>query len=220
MINNGKSNGFAFEEQVAETYRAQGYDVIIEPQKSDLPFDLNSYHPDLLVKKSPDEGYIIEIKPSLFRVPVDRYREIAELVSEHAGWRFLLITGEDALNGQAKTEDGLLSYEQMLQRQNKAETLLSLGEIEGAFVSLWGVLEAALRWQAKKATIPIERFPTSSLINHLYSQGELSIAQFDQAKMLQEVRNRFVHGYQTDNLAENTRQQQALVGELLALEEQ
>ena len=50
-----------------------------------------------------------------------------------------------------------------------------MGETEAAFLSLWGVLEAALRRRALQMSIPIERFPTLSLINQLYSQGELSL---------------------------------------------
>jgi hypothetical protein len=84
-------------------------------------------------------------------------------------------------------------------------------------LSLWVILEAALRRQAKQVSIPIERFPTSSLINHLYSQGELSIEQFDKAKALQVIRNRFIHGYQTPSLIEYTKQLQELVNELLEL---
>jgi len=159
MSNNGKSNHVAFEEKIAAKYRSQGFDVVIEPQKNELPFDLNSYHPDLIARKSPNEGYIIEIKPSASRLSVDRYREIAELVSEHDGWRFLLVTGEDVpTNGQGVEGKALLSQKQMLQRFGNAERLLLLGEVEGAFLSLWGVFEAALRWQARKALIPIDLF--------------------------------------------------------------
>ncbi len=66
-------------------------------------------------------------------------------------------------------------------------------------------------------TLPIERFPTPSLINHLYSQGELSIEQFDNAKSLLNVRNHLVHGFQTAELSEAVRQLQELVNELFKL---
>lgn len=218
MTSNSKRVHSVLESTVAEKYRAQGFEVIFEPQSAELPFDLGTYRPDLIAKKSPNEGYIIEVKSSVSRIPIDRYREIAEVVAQHAGWRFLLVTGEDvSLSEQATDGNGLLTWEQMLQRQIQAERLLSLGEAEGAFLSLWGILEAALRQQATKASIPIERFPTLSLINHLYSQGELSIEQFDKVKALQAIRNRFVHGYQTPNLVEPTKQLQELVNELIAL---
>jgi hypothetical protein len=206
------------ESKVVEKYKKQGYEVISEPQTKDLPFDLGPYRPDLIVKKSPSEGFIIELKNFATQMPIDRYREIAETVSQHDGWSFLLVTGDDvSLGEQEKGDDGLLSWEQMRQRQIQAEHLLSIGEAEGSFLSLWRILEAALRRQAKQLSIPIERFPTPSLINHLYSQGELSIGQFDKAKSLQAIRNRIIHGYQTPNIIEYTKQLQELVNELLAL---
>lgn len=218
MTSNTERAQSVLESKVAEKYRAQGFEVIFEPQKADIPFDLGTYRPDLIAKKSPNEGYIIEVKGSVSRTPIDRYREIAEIVAQHAGWSFLLVTGEDvSLSEQEEDDNGLLTWEQMIQRQAQAERLLSLGESEGAFISLWGILEAALRQQAIKALIPIERFPTLSLINHLYSQGELSIEQFDKAKVLQAIRNRFVHGYQTPNLDEPAKQLQELVKELVEL---
>jgi hypothetical protein len=203
------------EAQTAEKFRAQGFEVIIEPEKENLPFDLGTYRPDLIAKKSAKEGYIIEVKSSAVRTPVERFREIAEVVSQHEGWRFLLVTGEDVSSTrQENGGDGLLTWAQIAQREQHAERLLSLGENEGAFITLWGTLEAVLRQQAKRAAIPIERFPTLSLIKHLYSQGELSMEQFDKLKELQDIRNRFVHGYQIPDLDQPTKKLHELVKEL------
>jgi len=76
-----------------------------------------------------------------------------------------------------------------------------------------------VRRQAKQVAIPIERFPANanSLINHLYSQGELSMEQFDQVRVIQTVRDRLIHGYQLPNLGEPTKQLQGLVNELIAI---
>ena len=74
-----------------------------------------------------------------------------------------------------------------------------------------------MRKQAEQASIPIERFPTSSLIRHLYSQGELSIEQFDKTTELLTVRNQLVHGYQSQNLEKEVVELQKLVSELLEL---
>jgi hypothetical protein len=206
------------ESQVAEKYRALGCEVIVAPEKGDLPFDLGTYRPDLIAKKSPSEGYIIEVKGSVSRTPIDRYREIAELVSQHTGWRFLLVTGEDVSLSDREWDAGeLLTWDQMLQRKAHAEQLLAVGEAVAAFLFLWGILEAALRRQAAGVSIPVERLPTTSLINHLYSQGELSLQQWEKVKSLQAIRNRTVHGYQTPSLDEHARQLQELVRELLRL---
>jgi hypothetical protein len=207
--------------RVEEKYRSQGFEVIVSPAKYALPFDLGNYSPDLIAKKSSNEGFIIELRGSISRLPVGRYREVAEIVSQHNGWRFLLVTGDDVspvdhlnnVNGDAQ----LLTWEQMLQRYEQAKKFLSIGEVEVAFLYLWGILEAAMRQQAKISAIPIERLPASSLINHLYSQGELSMEHFDQVNVIQPVRDRITHGYQTPNLAESTKQLQKLVNELITM---
>jgi hypothetical protein len=206
-----------FVSKIAQKYRQDGYAVVREPKPDEMPFDLGIYRPDLLVKKSDKEGYIIEFKKSVNRIPVDHYREIAETVSQHNGWRFLLITDEDAVQANQNKKEDLLSWAQIVRRKEQGERLLTLGEVEGAFSSLWGALEALLRNQAERLSIPIERFPTLSLIKHLYSQGELSIEQYDTAMALFSVRNQFVHGYQTPGLPDATQQLAELVHELLDL---
>lgn len=202
---------------IAEKYKLQGFEVVIEPSKSMLPFDLGNYCPDLIARKGSNEGYIIELKNSIAKISVDRYREIAEIVAQHHGWRFLLITGEDIFSDNPKDDSKLLTWEQMLQRQEQAQRFLAIGEVEVAFLYLWGILEAAMRRQAKQVAIPIERFPANSLINHLYSQGELSMEHFDQVRVIQTVRDRLIHGYQMTNLDEPTNQLQGLVNELIAM---
>jgi hypothetical protein len=217
MTVNIQVTGKSLETKVAEKYRLQGFEVIVEPSQSMIPFDLGNYLPDIIAKKTSNEGYIIEVKKSVSQTPIDRYREIAETVAQHHGWRFLLVTGEDVFPADTKSDDKLLNWEQMLQRQAQSQRFLVAGEVEVAFFYSWGVLEAAMRQAAKNAAIPIENLPANSLINHLYSQGELSIEQFDRARTIQETRDRLGHGYQTPNLMEQTNQLQKLVDELIAM---
>jgi hypothetical protein len=218
MINSVTNKHDSIKLRTAEKYQQQGFEVIVEPSIEELPFNLGRYRPDLLVKKSEHEGYIIEIKTSATRTSVGQYCEVSEMVSQHSGWRFLLIIGEDALSSETEiTAEELLSWEQIFRRKEQGERLISLGEMEGAFLSLWLILEALMRKQAKELSLPIDRFPTPSLINHLYSQGELSIEQFDNAKSLLKLRNRLVHGFQTTELSEAVRQLHELVNELFQL---
>jgi REase_AHJR-like len=217
VSNNSQLTEKGLEKKVAEKYRSQGFEVIIEPSKSVIPFDLGNYLPDIIAKKSSDEGYIIEVKKSISQMPIDRYREISEIVSQNNGWRFLLITGEDISLDNIKGNDQLMTWEQMSQRQEQSQRFFVSGEVEVAFFYSWGVLEAAMRQKAKNAAIPVENLPANSLINHLYSQGELSMQQFDQARVIQEVCNRVGHGYQTPDFVEQTKQLQKLVNELITM---
>lgn len=201
------------EKRVAAKYRGKGFKVIAEPKPGDLPFDLQGYRPDFVITKPSGESYLVEVKDSATQMPIERYRDIAETVAKYPGWGFLLITGED-VEGDDKA---LLSPDQIFQSQIEAKKLLSSGQVEVAFLLAWRTFEAILRRQAVDTHLPIENFPTSSLINHLYSQGELSIEQFDEVTKLNTARNLFVHGYQTDNLTEPAKRLIALVDELLAM---
>lgn len=198
--------------EVAEKYKRDGYDVILEPMPHDLPFSLGFYNPDLLVKKSEDEGYIIEVKTKSSAVSVDKYQEVSEIVSQHEGWRFLLVTGEDA---SPRLQAKPLSLEQIKKQITQADKLLAEEELEGAFLLYWVLLEALMRRQAEESLLPIEKFQTSSLIKHLYSHGELTMEQFDMVQEFLKIRNEVVHGFQTSNLAIATKRLSQLVHELL-----
>ena len=203
--------------KIAEKYRQAGYTVLVDPEPEDIPFDLGTYRPNLIVKKNEAEGYIIEFNGSGRQTSIDRLKEIAEIVSENTGWRFLLITEEDALLKDNSYEVNLLSWQQIFSRKSQSERLISLGENEGAFLLLWVIIEALLRRRAEEVSIPIEKFPTLSLIKHIYSQGELSIQEYDRAMLLLSVRNRFIHGFQTPEINESVSELLALVNELISL---
>ena len=143
--------------------------------------------------KEPNENYIIEVKRSSQRVSVDRFREISEAVQAHPGWRFLLVTGDDEII--IGEEAGLLQTEQVRQRINKAELLLKEGFTDAAFLYLWSLLEGMMRRRSIQRSIPIERLGGLSLINHLYSQGEMTREQFHECKDLLSIRNRISQGY-------------------------
>jgi hypothetical protein len=202
--------------KIAEKYRQEGYRVFVEPEPEDIPFDLGTYRPHLIAKRNEAEGYIIEVKGSGRQTPIERLREIAERVSQHTGWRLLLITEEDALL-KDNAQVNLLSWEQIFSRRSQSERPISLGEDEGAFLLLWVIIEAVLRRRAEEVSIPIERSPTVSPIKHMYSQGELSIQEYDRAMLLKSLRNRFIHGFQTPEINESVSELLALVNELISL---
>ena len=202
--------------KIAEKYRQEGYRVFVEPEPEDIPFDLGTYRPHLIAKRNEAEGYIIEVKGSGRQTPIERLREIAERVSQHTGWRLLLITEEDALL-KDNAQVNLLSWEQIFSRRSQSERLISLGEDEGAFLLLWVIIEAVLRRRAEEVSIPIERSPTVSLIKHMYSQGELSIQEYDRAMLLLSVRNRLIHGFEAPEVNESVSELLALVNELISL---
>ena len=216
-MNNPKETHNALVAKVARKYEKNGYKVYIEPNPSVLPFDLRPYRPDLLARKPQNGGYIIEVKSKAAHASIDRLRDIAETVDRHKGWHFMLITGDDVLFNEPEEKGRLLSWEQILTQKEQAKELYGMDKPEAAFLMFWGIIEAMMRKQAGKSSIPVERFPTSPLIKHLYSQGELSMEQFDKIMNLLNIRNQFVHGFQLQGLDEATNELEELVSELLKL---
>ena len=200
------------EARVAEKYKQQGFTVIANPSLSRLPFDLEGYTPDLIAQKEPDQNLIIEIKRSSRQISVDRFRSIAERVQTHPGWRFLLVTEDDDL--PIGCERDLLQVDEALLRANQAETLIVGGATEAAVLFLWSTLEGMMRRRSIQAAIPIDRLMPLAMINHLYSQGELSRQQFHRIKDLMASRNRVAHGYHAPQLEEVASELLTLVREL------
>ncbi|MFM1902082.1 MAG: hypothetical protein RLZZ216_2658 [Cyanobacteriota bacterium] len=192
--------GSQLESSVAKRYSDLGFTVTVEPSLDLIPFDLGGYRPDMLAIKQPDQNYIIEVKGSSQKISVDRIREISEVVKAHPGWRFLLVTGDDEVS--IGEESMLLQSEQIKNGVKKAKSLIEEGFFDAAFLFLWSLLEGMMRRQSIQKAIPIERLGGLSLINHLYSQGEMTREQFHECKDLLSIRNRVAHGYQDTQMGE------------------
>lgn len=201
--------------ELTRSYEAQGYAVKTAPAASDIPFDLGGYRPDLLVEKE-GQHLIVEVKKAGVPLSVDRLQTLAITIRQHAGWRFLLVTADEEGPSQPFSNAGeLVSWEAATERTKRAGHLLNLGETDAAFLMLWSALEALLRRHAEQIALPIERLPTAAVLNYLYSQGELSYEQFQQALAAMKVRNRLVHGFEAAEATQEARPLHTLVEALL-----
>ncbi|MCX7110880.1 MAG: hypothetical protein NTX45_12270 [Proteobacteria bacterium] len=197
MISNTQQSEKEKINELAEQYALEGYSVTREPSEFDLPFDLDGYRPDLVATKE-NSGLIVEVKAKLARLPVERFREIAEEVSRHPGWRFLLVTLDDVESQNPPgTSDDMPNWTQLREHATQASGLLREGRKEPALLFLWSIFEALLRKRAIEMSIPIERFPVKRLINHMYSMGELALSQYDLTNSVLESRNKLAHGFLT-----------------------
>ena len=203
-------------EQLAQKYRREGYEVIVEPGPKDIPFDLGGYRPDLLVQKG-ETGFVIEVKSTADRISIDTLSSVADEVRKHPGWGFLLVTGHDvASNGLKGMDYDAISLDEISNRIDHARRLEETGDSEAAFLIFWISLEKLLRFQAIQTAIPVERLSPSIIIRQLYSRGELSIQQFDAALECLNTRNRLIHGFRVGDLETSTHRLKTLVIELLA----
>jgi hypothetical protein len=202
---------------VAERYRRAGYMVTAEPGSTAIPFDLGAYRPDFIARKG-EFTTIVEVKTHAQKTSFDQLRAIAEEVNRHKGWRFVLVTDEDVLASALPAEDGdgdEFSWEEISHRIEEAQRLVDLGENEAAYLILWIAFERMMRFHARRVALPVDRLAPSILIRQLYSQGELSMAQFETALSCQEVRNRIVHGFRASDLRDAVARLGTVVRELL-----
>ena len=143
---------------------------------------------------------------------------MANLVAQHAGWRFLLVTEDEPLARLAEGGEPVpLTWQQIDLRLKRAAHFRTSGEDEARFLALWPALEAALRNHAEDALIPLERVETASLLNHLYSLGELSMEQYDVALELLRTRTLLVHGFQARGVHAAADKLTALVRDVVEL---
>ena len=197
MIDNTKSLRDYKVESLIKKYRDEGFTVIQNPKADQLPFDLDNYQPDILATKNQNEsGLIIEVKTSISPVSVERLQSVAEEISRHPGWRFLLVTLEDIeAESLPGTSEELPSWEELINYFSQVSKLIENNNIEPAFLFLWSVFEGALRKRAVDVSIPVERLPVIRLLRTMYSLGELSISEFDIIQAYLEKRNRLANGY-------------------------
>lgn len=202
-------------QELARSYEAQGFAVKTAPATGDIPFDLGGYRPDLLAEKE-GQHLIVEVKKAGVPLSVDRLQTLAEIIRQHAGWRLLLVpTDEEGPSQPLSNASELVSWQAVAERAGRADHLLRLGETDAAFLMLWSALEAMLRRHAEQVGLPIGRLSTAALLNYLYSQGELSYEQFEQALAALQVRNQLVHGFEAAEATQEARPLHTLVAHLL-----
>jgi hypothetical protein len=203
------------ERRIAERYEGEGYKVDVQPQPESLPFDLGAYEPDMVVKLPNGEHLVIEVKTTHTNLDVDHMRAVAETVTRHPGWRFLLVTDAERMPlPEVGSGAEPLTPAQIKQRLTRVDLLMGLGETEGAYLSIWSLLEALLRRRAEDVKLPLERMATGALIDYLYSEGELSIPQYDLVRELMPVRDALAHGFAAPQAGEALPKLRDVVDEL------
>lgn len=190
--------------ELTEKLESDGFKVIVEPRKDDIPFPIAPYKPDLIAYKN-GGGIIFEIKRSMKRAPVSFFKDIAEKVALNEGWRFALVTLDDPSSSNFEASDlNPLEIDAIKDRKKKLESLQKLELYSAEIQEAWSLIEACLRHLAYFANIPLNLLPSARLINHLYSSGELTMEQTDRLKELMKLRNKVAHGIPvelTSNLA-------------------
>jgi uncharacterized protein YutE (UPF0331/DUF86 family) len=202
-------------QEIAADYRAQGYDVRIEPGPEELPAFLEGFHPDLIAR-GPQDSVVVEVKVGTTTTASERFRELAERIRQQPGWRFSLVVIDPRSDEVAPPVQPLLNRQAIVDRLEKANELLSAGSKDAAFLLLWVSIEALLRQLATRESLPLERIPSSTLLKELFSLGILSRDDLEIAQRALNVRNALVHGFEATGLDQITEGLARLAHQLLA----
>lgn len=124
-----------------------------------------------------------------------------------------MVTGQDvdaaALPGQA---DESFSWEVVAQALDEAAAARDPRTRTLAFIELWVAFERMLRFQARQIALPVDRLVSPrTIIDQLYSHGEIRLGEYDVARALVAVRNQVFHGLEASDLAGDLERLAALV---------
>lgn len=176
------------EQEAKLRYEKMGYEVISEPGKEMIPFDLGSYIPDLLCKKG-DEIVLVEVKGNVWNDSANRYKEIANTVSKQKGWKFVLLQIKDLYEIEiSNSNDEDDKYVAKIRKCIESELY------DAALIFAWNLLIRLVKDKYKNDE-KFEMLTTDkNIINNSYSDGMISIQDYDLINDLMKKRNESVHG--------------------------
>ncbi|MEP6495914.1 MAG: hypothetical protein ABJF01_24755 [bacterium] len=192
MITPRESPSHAILERIADEYRRRGYEVIVEPNGTDLPLFLAGAIPDMIARRA-NERLVIEVKNSPSEVDRAQVDTIAQRIANEPGWQFVLMaTGPqrtvDPPESIALDEAGIKG------RLDEASALLNTGHVEAALMLAWAATEAVMRLLVAKHHLGIDRDDASTLIRSLVSEGYIDEDGFRLLNEAFRLRSAVAHG--------------------------
>lgn len=185
--------------QMADAYRAQGYDVIVRPVSDQLPTFAQDFKIELVCRRG-NEGVLVAVKKNRDAVTADgNMQRYAEITSSQPGWRFDFAILE-AENPRAREIRGAKEFspEDITRSLDQAEELNRIGLSRYAVVAAWAALEAAMRIRLRASGQEAGWGSTPRLmVKELYSAGMMSPDEFRQIELASQLRNQIVHGFST-----------------------
>lgn len=166
---------------------AEGYEVFPRPGKLLLPAFLRDFRPHLVAFRK-DKNLVVEIigkSPG----PVDRVKQLTELLKGQAGWDFRTVFISSARDQEPLP---VQSAKSMKSRIDEVRRLTEAGHSEPAILLAFATFEALGRVALSKQ---FERPQTPGrLIEGLGHEGYLMPKEADHLRLLAAKRNRVAHG--------------------------
>lgn len=186
--------------QIAEDYRADGYEVTVHPRDADLPEFLRRRSIDLVARKANDNVVVaVSTRKDLRESP--ELTCLAGEVNSRPGWRFDLVVTNGGPWSDAVTEDSHeLDESQVRELSDTAERLLDRGELAAACLLAWSGVEASLRALARRAEIALEKNDPQYVLNALVTEGVIDRSDYQSLHAALRARNAVAHGLNTPAL--------------------
>lgn len=188
--------------EVAREYERLGYSVVVNPESSDIPAFLSSFHPDI-VATNDAEHVVIEVRSrDRLTDPQENISELAETIDRHPGWRFELVVTNPRNTTQPILPDRVLSTQEIGMRIGMARELLEDGQPELAALVVSSATEAVLLRIASSHRIKTAHLQPSKLLKQLYVAGLLDENDYEALKRAIHERDLVAHGLQPDSPTE------------------
>jgi hypothetical protein len=179
-------------EALAGQYRRAGYDVVIRPERDQLPAVLRRFQPDMIARRE-DDNVVFEMKSRAELVTDNQLAQFAEYVAKLKGWRFEVQVIEQPKE-HLQRPAAPLSVEEALRRLSSATLLLKANDGESALVVAWSAFEAVLRQLSWQADIVISPWNGRRAAKELVMRGAITRSDYDLFMRGLEARNHVVHG--------------------------
>ena len=196
-------------QKLARRYQSEGYTVIVEPEKDELPEFLRHFHPDLVALRA-DRSVAVEIKSSRRVRRTDYWRELAQAVRAHQGWHLEIVT-----NGSSDPQEESISQAEIEARIDNSAALAAAGEIEASLLVAWSAAEAAMRLVAERYDVKISDLGPLSLMSRLVGEGFMDRQDYEFVAALSYKRNAVAHGFRQTITIEDLERLRGIVHTLL-----
>ena len=179
--------------EIAQEYRANGYDVIVGPSQHELPEFLRGFEPDLIVI-SDDDRAVVEVKNRRAIIGYTPFAEMAQIVEQHPDWRLELVL----VPSEEEPEEPLPDAADIARIRALLANANQLRESSFAIVPAFAAVEQALLVAARRAGLTLPSRSPVAALKTLFAHGVLSKDTYDQLDAATKVRYDVVHGVRTD----------------------
>jgi hypothetical protein len=181
--------------QVADDYRAKGYQVIVAPSREQMPPWLGGHTADLLALHEEDK-VVVEIKSPAKLRHDPALSALARVVEEQPGWRLELVVPGRPKRKAPSLPGQVLEPGYAAEQTDVARKLLSRGLVIPAFIIAWAAFEIAFRNAFRLAEIDPHTSDVQTVLKTLLSLGYFaSVDEMRRMQLVWELRNRVIHGY-------------------------